>query len=97
MDNIDQTSFVGWLVSLVGGLLLLLFNVSVFGRIKKVEDDVAKHASKLAEIDKLIAGKYVTTDELRDFSKEVLEKLKAIDTKLDSKADKNTCEVFHKQ
>ena len=102
MDNIDTTTFLGWLFGIIGSLIMTIFHVSVFSRIKKVESDSDAQEKKLAAIELLVAGNYVKREDLTMAIQNIertqtamFKKLDAISDKLDTKADKHACEIFH--
>ena len=53
-------------------------------------------ATKVQAIELLVAGSYVRKDEMATHMNALFAKLDKIDSKLDAKADKSTCQAIHK-
>lgn len=82
----DQT-LVNWLLAGFGGLLGFMLN-AVWQSAKDLQKADRELATKVAEIEVLVAGGYVKKDEFSDLSKALFAKLDKIEDKIDRKADK---------
>jgi selenophosphate synthetase-related protein len=82
----DQT-IVNWILAGFGGLLGFMLNV-VWQSAKDLQKADKELATKVAEIEVLVAGGYVKKDEFSDLSKALFAKLDKIEDKIDRKADK---------
>ena len=79
--------FINWLLAGFGGLLGFMLK-AVWDEIKTLKKTDTQFAEKLASIEVLVAGNYVTRDEFNRNISALFKKLDAIHSKLDSKADK---------
>ena len=82
----DQT-IVNWILAGFGSLLGFMLNV-VWQSAKDLQKADKELATKVAEIEVLVAGGYVKKDEFSDLSKALFAKLDKIEDKIDRKADK---------
>ena len=56
--------------------------------LKDLRQDDQKLADKVAAIEVLVAGQYVTRDDMKDFAEAIFKKLDRIEIKLDGKVDR---------
>jgi len=82
----DQV-IINWLMAGFGALIGFLLN-AVWQAVKDLQDADKALASKVAEIEVLVAGAYVRKDELTQYVNALLSKLDRIEDKLDKKVDK---------
>ena len=82
----DQT-IVNWLLAGFGGLIGFLLNV-VWQAVKDLQMADKQLADKVAEIEVLVAGAYVSKDEFTKSVNALFYKLDRIEDKLDKKMDK---------
>lgn len=71
-------------VSLLAGWVMKF----IHGRLNKLEERDDRLESRLHRIDVLVAGKYVTKDDMSQALTQLFHKLDSIEQKLDQKADK---------
>ena len=83
----DQT-IINWLLGGFGGLIGFLLHM-IWQAVKDLQAADTALASKVAEIEVLVAGAYVRRDELEVHMARVLAKLDKISDKLDNKVDKH--------
>ena len=68
---------------------IITLGAGVFGWIMKtLWDSVRKLEKEVSDIEILVAGQYVKRDEFRQDIQRIFEKLDVIESKIDSKADK---------
>lgn len=82
----DQT-LVNWLLAGFGALIGFLLN-AVWQAVKDLQSADKEIATKVGEIEVLVAGGYVKKNEFSDLSKALFAKLDKIEDKIDKKADK---------
>ena len=82
----DQT-IINWLLAGLGGLIGFLLN-AVWQAVKDLQEADKALASKVAEIEVLVAGAYVRKDEFTQSVNALFAKLDRIEDKLDKKVDK---------
>jgi CHASE3 domain sensor protein len=82
----DQT-FINWLISGFGALTGFLLS-AVWQAVKDLQAADKELATKVAEIEVLVAGAYVKKDEFTSSVNALFAKLDRIEDKLDKKADK---------
>ena len=82
----DQT-IINWLLAGFGALIGFLLN-TVWQAVKDLQIADTRLASKVAEIEILVAGDYLRRDDFTHTVGELFKKLDKIDDKLDKKADK---------
>jgi len=82
----DQT-IINWLLAGFGGLIGFLLN-AVWQAVKDLQSADKELASKVAEIEILVAGAYVRKDEFTQSVNALFAKLDRIEDKLDKKVDK---------
>lgn len=68
----------------LGGFILR----AVWANIKDLQSDLKNNSDKLSAIEVLVAGKYVTKDELNKMFDSVFRKLELIELKLDNKVSR---------
>ena len=95
LETVNDSTWLGWIFGIIGTLIMTIFHVSVFGRIKKLEVDTNTQAAQIAELQILVAGKYVTREDLEKaihamerLNNAIFKKLDLISDKIDTKADK---------
>ncbi|MHB8803572.1 MAG: hypothetical protein ACYC5U_12635 [Rhodocyclaceae bacterium] len=84
--EVDQ-SLVNWLLAGFGALIGFLLN-AVWQAVKDLQAADKQLATKVGEVEVLVAGGYVKKDEFSDLSKALFAKLDKIEDKIDRKADK---------
>lgn len=82
----DQT-IINWLLAGFGALIGFLLN-AVWQAVKDLQSADKELASKVAEIEVLVAGAYVRKDEFTHSVNALFAKLDRIEDKLDKKVDK---------
>lgn len=82
----DQT-IINWLLAGFGALIGFLLN-AVWQAVKDLQETDKSLASKVAEIEVLVAGAYVRKDEFTQSVNALFSKLDRIEDKLDKKVDK---------
>lgn len=82
----DQT-FINWLLGGFGGLIGFLLN-AVWQSVKDLQKSDKEIATKVAEIEVLVAGDYVKKSEFQNNIAALFVKLDKIEDKIDRKADK---------
>lgn len=82
----DQ-DIINWLLAGFGALIGFLLN-TVWQAVKDLQTTDKELASKIAEIEVLVAGAYVRKDEFTKYVNALFAKLDRIEDKLDKKADK---------
>lgn len=82
----DQT-IINWVLAGFGGLVGFLLN-SVWQAVKDLQTADKELATKVSEIEVLVAGAYVKKDELTSSVNALFAKLDRIEDKIDKKADK---------
>jgi len=82
----DQT-IINWILAGFGGLVGFLLN-SVWQAVKDLQTADKELATKVSEIEVLVAGAYVKKDELTSSVNALFAKLDRIEDKIDKKADK---------
>lgn len=82
----DQT-IVNWLLGGFGALIGFLLN-AVWQAVKDLQAADKELATKVSEIEVLVAGAYVKKDDFNELSKAIFAKLDRIEDKLDGKVDK---------
>lgn len=82
----DQT-LINWLLGGFGALIGFLLNV-VWQSVKDLQTADKQLATKVSEIEVLVAGDYVKKDEFSDLGKALFAKLDKIEDKIDRKVDK---------
>ena len=82
----DQT-IINWLLASFGALIGFLLN-AVWQAVKDLQNADKQLASKVAEIEVLVAGAYVRKDEFAQSVNALFAKLDRIEDKLDKKVDK---------
>lgn len=82
----DQT-IINWLLAGFGSLIGFLLN-AVWQAVKDLQSADKELASKVAEIEVLVAGAYVRKDEFTHSVNALFAKLDRIEDKLDKKVDK---------
>lgn len=82
----DQT-IINWLLAGFGALIGFLLN-AVWQAVKDLQSSDKELASKVAEIEVLVAGAYVRKDEFTHSVNALFAKLDRIEDKLDKKVDK---------
>lgn len=82
----DQ-AIINWLLAGFGALIGFLLN-AVWQSVKDLQDADKALASKVAEIEVLVAGAYVRKDEFTQSVNALFAKLDRIEDKLDKKVDK---------
>lgn len=82
----DQ-AIINWLLAGFGALIGFLLN-AVWQAVKDLQDADKALASKVAEIEVLVAGAYVRKDEFTQSVNALFAKLDRIEDKLDKKVDK---------
>jgi len=82
----DQ-AIINWLLAGFGALIGFLLN-AVWQAVKDLQDADKELASKVAEIEVLVAGAYVRKDEFIQSVNALFTKLDRIEDKLDKKVDK---------
>ena len=83
----DQT-LINWLLSGFGGLIGFLLHM-IWQAVKDLQKADTELATKVAEIEVLVAGAYVKRTELDAHMNAIMAKLDRIVDKLDTKADKH--------
>lgn len=83
MDQI----IINWLLAGFGGLIGFLLN-SVWQAVKDLQTSDKELAQKVASIEVLVAGHYVTRTDFSEVVGRMFTKLDAIDQKLDRKQDR---------
>jgi len=78
---VEQT-IINWAFAAVGTLLGIVVK-AVWDAIRELQEEDRKLADRVASIDLLVAGKYVTRDELERITDAIFRKLDAIAEKLD--------------
>lgn len=83
---IDQNLFniATGCVGFLGGWVMKM----LYSDMKDLKYDFRRHSDKIASIEVLIAGKYVTAEQFSGFIETVNRKLDSISDKIDKKADK---------
>ena len=87
----DQ-AIINWIIGL-GGTVIGIFIKSMLDSIKDLQRSDKEMSERVGSVEVLVAGTYVKRDELR----ELMRKLEQIDAKLDRKANKDECGVWHQQ
>lgn len=82
----DQT-IINWLLAGFGALIGFMLN-AVWQAVKDLQYADKALASKVAEIEVLVAGAYVRKDEFTQSANALFSKLDRIEDKLDKKVDK---------
>lgn len=82
----DQT-IINWLLAGFGALIGFLLN-AVWQAVKDLQSADKELASKVAEIEVLVAGDYVKREEFNQTVTALFSKLDRIEDKIDKKADK---------
>jgi F0F1-type ATP synthase membrane subunit b/b' len=82
----DQ-AIINWLLAGFGALIGFLLN-AVWQAVKDLQEADKELASKVAEIEVLVAGAYVRKDEFTQSVNALFAKLDRIEDKLDKKVDK---------
>ena len=82
----DQ-QIVNWMLAGFGGLIGFLLN-AVWQAVKDLQKTDKELATKVSEIEVLVAGAYVKKDDFNELSKALFSKLDRIEDKLDGKVDK---------
>ena len=82
----DQ-QLINWLLAGFGALIGFLLN-AVWQAVKDLQTSDKQLATKVGEIEVLVAGAYVKKDEFSDSIKALFAKLDKIEDKIDRKADK---------
>ena len=82
----DQT-IVNWMLAGFGGLIGFLLN-AVWQAVKDLQKTDKELATKVSEIEVLVAGAYVKKDEFTSSVNALFAKLDRIEDKIDKKADK---------
>lgn len=70
---------------------------SIWDALKKQQDETSALATKVQNIEVLVAGSYVKTDKFEQVITALFAKLDKIYEKLDAKVDRNECDRFHGQ
>jgi outer membrane murein-binding lipoprotein Lpp len=83
----DQ-QLINWLLAGFGALIGFLLN-AVWQAVKDLQAADKQLATKVGEIEVLVAGAYVKKDEFSDSIKALFAKLDKIEDKIDRKADKS--------
>lgn len=83
----DQT-FINWLLGGFGALIGFLLN-AVWQAVKDLQQSDKELATKVAEIEVLVAGDYVKKNEFQSSIAALFAKLDKIEDKIDRKADKS--------
>ena len=83
MDQI----IINWLLSGFGALLGFLLN-AVWQAVKELQDGDKELATKISEIEVLVAGDYVKKGEFSSVVTALFKKLDRIEDKIDTKKDK---------
>ena len=83
MDQI----IINWLLSVFGALLGFLLN-AVWQAVKELQDGDKELATKISEIEVLVAGDYVKKGEFSSVVTALFKKLDRIEDKIDTKKDK---------
>ena len=84
MDYQVLFNIVLGLVSFMGGYILY----GIRDGIKALQEDDRALGEKIQNIEILVAGKYVTRDDLQKMGQDIFNVLRRIEDKLDNKADK---------
>lgn len=82
----DQT-IINWILAGFGALIGFLLN-AVWQAVKDLQTADTRLASKVAEIEILVAGDYLRRDDFTHTVEALFKKLDKIEDKLDKKADK---------
>lgn len=82
-----EQSIINWALAAVSGLIGFFLH-SVWNAVKDLQSADTKLASKVAEIEVLVAGNYVKKEEFDRVVQRLFEKLDSISDKLDHKVDK---------
>ena len=82
----DQTLF-NWVFGIATTSLGFLIN-SIWSSIRDIQKAQSRLQTRLSEVEVLVAGSYVKRQEFERFVDRVIDKLDAIDSKIDGKADK---------
>ncbi len=82
----DQ-QIVNWMLAGFGGLIGFLLN-TVWQAVKDLQKTDKELATKVSEIEVLVAGAYVKKDEFTNSVNALFAKLDRIEDKIDKKADK---------
>ena len=90
----NQT-LINWLLGGFGALIGFLLN-AVWQAVKDLQAADTKLATKVSEIEILVAGDYLRRDDFTHTVGALFKKLDKIEDKLDGKADRVSCEVRHK-
>lgn len=80
-------------IAFLGGAVMK----SIWDALKKQQDEIAALATKVQNIEVLVAGSYVKTDKFEQVVTALFAKLDRIYEKLDTKADKSECDRVHGQ
>jgi hypothetical protein len=78
---------VNWIFGGFGALISFVLN-TIWNELKTLKDEDKSLAKAVSELQVLVAGNYVTRDELQSMVDALFKKLDKIDDKLDSKLDK---------
>lgn len=84
----DMQLLINGLFGIVGALLGVLY-ANMRSEIKKQDEILEELVKEVHELDKVVAGKYVMRDELKEYMKEIKGDLEKIFDKIDGKADKH--------
>lgn len=85
-----------WNGLLTVALLILTGAVKMlYDSLKELQSTDKELAGKVASIEVLVAGRYVTTDELNRRIDGMMDVLNDIDTKLDTKVSRMDCPIIH--
>lgn len=82
-----EQTYINWLLGCFGGLTGFLLN-SVWQAVKDLQKADRDLATKVAEIEVLVAGDYLKRDEFSETIKTMFTKLDRIEDKLNLKADR---------
>jgi hypothetical protein len=82
----DQT-IINWILTCFGGLMGFLLKV-MWEVVKDLQTTDKELIAKISDIEVLVAGKYVTREDLRELTLALFGKLEKIESLLHSKADK---------
>ena len=90
----DIQTLLNIVFGLAGALCMWILN-SLKDSLKSLHDSDSMLSEKVQKIELLVTGVYVKKDELDRIANALFAKLDKIDAKLDSKADKSTCDTVH--
>jgi len=94
--NSETQTYFNVAIAIFGGLGGWILN-NLRDNIRSLQTADSEITTKLQSIEVLVAGSYVKRDEMDRLAVALFQKLDRIESKLDSKADKETCTSIHTQ